>query len=97
MTLILAIVPVLLLIVLMAFLKCRVTKVASSPDSNYTDSSFRIPLCGRQLGIFIRIRCTESGFSHPDYHPDGYLQLQCIAENREDGDYQTTILFHLYR
>lgn len=25
------------------------------------------------------------------------LQLQCIAENREDGDYQTTILFHLYR
>lgn len=31
MTLILAIVPVLLLIVLMAFLKCRVTKVASSP------------------------------------------------------------------
>ena len=33
----------------------------------------------------------------PDYHPDGYLQLQCIAENREDGDYQTTILFHLYR
>ena len=86
MTLILAIVPVLLLIVLMAFFKM--------PGDKSSVISLIVTIL---IALFVRIRCTESGFSHPDYHPDGYLQLQCIAENREDGDYQTTILFHLYR
>ena len=82
MTLILAIVPVLLLIVLMAFFKMP------------GDKSSVISLI---VTILIALFGFHYGFSHPDYHPDGYLQLQCIAENREDGDYQTTILFHLYR
>ena len=75
MTLILAIVPVLLLIVLMAFFKMPGDKSSV-------------------ISLIVTILIALFGFH---YHPDGYLQLQCIAENREDGDYQTTILFHLYR
>ncbi len=47
MTLILAIVPVLLLIVLMAFFKMPGDKSSVISLIVHTDSSFRIPLCGR--------------------------------------------------
>ena len=93
MTLILAIVPVLLLIVLMAFFKMPGDK--SSVISLIV--TILIALFGFHYAVDNLVFSFVYGFSHPDYHPDGYLQLQCIAENREDGDYQTTILFHLYR
>lgn len=40
---------------------------------------------------------TESRLPYFNHYPDGYLQLQCITENREDGDYQTAIRLYLYR
>ena len=92
MTLILAIVPVLLLIVLMAFFKM--------PGDKSSVISLIVTILIALFGFHYAVDNLVFSFvygAHPDYHPDGYLQLQCIAENREDGDYQTTILFHLYR
>ena len=60
MTLILAIVPVLLLIVLMAFFKMP------------GDRSSVISLI---VSLLLPVRSVESGFSYSDYHRDGYFQL----------------------
>ena len=77
MTLILAIVPVLLLIVLMAFFKMPGDKSSV-------------------ISLIVTILIALFGFH---YAVDNlvFSFVYGIAENREDGDYQTTILFHLYR
>ena len=71
MTLILAIIPVLLLIVLMAFFKMSGDK--SSIISLIV--TMLIALFGRQSVLFLFIWSTESGLSYFNHHSDGYFQL----------------------
>lgn len=75
MTLILAIVPVLLLIVLMAFFKMPGDR--SSVISLIV--TMLIALFGFHFAIddlaYSFVRSVESGFSYSDYHRDGYFQL----------------------
>ena len=72
MTLILAIIPVLLLIVLMAFFKMSGDK---SSIISLIDRSFRFRLFCRQSVLFLFIWSAESGLSYFNHHSDGYFQL----------------------
>lgn len=98
MTLVLAIIPVLLLIVLMAFFKMPgdkssiISLIVTMLIALFGFSFF----CGQSV-LFLYIWSTESRLPYFNHYPDGYLQLQCITENREDGDYQTAIRLYLYR
>ena len=73
MTLILAIIPVLLLIVLMAFLKMPGDK--SSVISLIV--TMLIAIFGFHFAVddLIPLWCIESSFSHPDHYRNGYFQL----------------------
>ena len=97
MTLILAIIPVLLLIILMAFFKMPGDKssiislvvtmlIALFGFTFSVDNLFYSFLYGAVKAVSL--------FNH---YTNGYFQLQRIAENRKNGDYKATVRFHFHR
>ncbi len=76
MTLILAIIPVLLLIVLMAFFKMSGDKSSIiSLIVTMLIALFGFAFFCRQSVLFLFIWSTESGLSYFNHHSDGYFQL----------------------
>ena len=98
MTLILAIIPVLLLIILMAFFKMPGDK--SSIISLVV--TMLIALFGFTFSVdnlfysflYGALKAVSPIFNH---YTNGYFQLQRIAENRKNGDYKATVRFHFHR
>ena len=98
MTLILAIIPVLLLIILMAFFKMPGDK--SSIISLVV--TMLIALLGFTFSVdnlfySFSIRSVKSCLPYFNHYTNGYFQLQRIAENRKNGDYKATVRFHFHR
>ena len=76
MTLILAVIPVLLLIILMAFFKMSGDKSSIiSSDCDDADCSFRLRFLGRQSVLLLFIWSIKSCLSYLNHYFDGYFQL----------------------
>ena len=98
MTLILAIIPVLLLIILMAFFKMPGDKSSIiSLIVTMLIAIFGFAFSVDNLFYSFFIWGVKSRLSYLNHYPDGYFQLQRIVENGKDGDYQTAIRFYFYR
>ena len=76
MNLVLAIIPVLLLIILMAFFKMSGDKssvISLVVTMLIAFFGFHFPV--RRFAVFFSVRCIESCFSYSDYYFDGDIQL----------------------
>lgn len=76
MNLVLAIIPVLLLIILMAFFKMSGDKSSViSLVVTMLIAFFRLSFSGKRFAVFFSVWCIESCFSYSDYYFDGDIQL----------------------
>lgn len=98
MTLILAIIPVLLLIILMAFFKM--------PGDKSSIISLVVTMLIALFGFTFSVDNLFYSFLYGALKAVspiliiilmGYFQLQRIAENRKNGDYKATVRFHFHR
>lgn len=75
MNLVLAIIPVLLLIILMAFFKMSGDKSSVISLVVTMLIAFSAFISGKRFAVFFSVWCIESCFSYSDYYFDGDIQL----------------------